>query len=451
MDAEQAENLPPSPLLQRLAHRHTQPGVVNLSRYSSESTGLPGWIVQRSTSMEQLQTRYSSRDADSAGSTELALATASPAPIEPITRSPSVTPVGEIAPSTPLATKAPVPSEPLPLSHSATVIAPSPSVESEPATVIAAPEPIASFNASNESIGEGEMSSLSPSPQYRLRRVSANPTTPLDTIQRKSLVDESSTAIVPVAPVQSDHETASTVPEAATPASIDTSLSVNLGTPSSVDLVTPALEPVPSPMPIAPSNTLQPGVNAAQTTVIFRHPLSDALPTEGRGAAIDVPPLPSAQPTNVVPMFRPLMQSTAIVQRSADIHPSSKAAGFSPQLPTAMASAPSISALPLPPSLIWRREDAVTNGLVQRRRQPELPLAISTGSGVTPTIARQTEPTSTSSIDAGSSPSSSLAPPAPVPMPSGGANVGQIAEQVSRILFRQLTVERERRGMSQWS
>jgi hypothetical protein len=29
-------------------------------------------------------------------------------------------------------------------------------------------------------------------------------------------------------------------------------------------------------------------------------------------------------------------------------------------------------------------------------------------------------------------------------------NVADIAEQVSRLLFRQLTVERERRGMSQW-
>ncbi|XHX78789.1 MAG: hypothetical protein RBJ76_02330 [Stenomitos frigidus ULC029] len=441
MEAEQAENVPPSPLLQRLAHRHTQPGVINLSRYSSESTGLPGWIVQRSTLVEQLQTRYSSRDADSTGSTELALATASPAPVESIARSPLVTPVGAIAPSTPLVTKAPVPSEPLPLSHSATVIAPSPSVESEPATVIAAPEPIASFNASNESIGEGAIARTASSQQYRLRRVSANPTTPLDTIQRK-LVDESSTAIVPVAPVPSFHETALIVPEAATPASIDT--------PSSVDLATPALEPIASPMPIAPSNALQPGVNTAQTTVIFRYPLSNALPTEGRDVTIAPPPLPSAQPASVVSMARPLMQSTTIVQRSADTHPSSKAAGFSPQLPAAMASAPSISALPLQPSLIWRREDAVTNGLVRRRSQPELPLAISTGSVVPPTIALQTEPTSTASIDAGSSPSSALSPP-PTPMPSSGVPVGKIAEQVSRILFRQLTVERERRGMSQWS
>jgi hypothetical protein len=29
-------------------------------------------------------------------------------------------------------------------------------------------------------------------------------------------------------------------------------------------------------------------------------------------------------------------------------------------------------------------------------------------------------------------------------------NVADIAEQVSRLLFRQLTVERERRGISQW-
>ncbi|MBD2037658.1 hypothetical protein H6F76_22120 [Leptolyngbya sp. FACHB-321] len=449
MEAERAENVPPSPLLQCLTLRHTQPGVVNLSRYSSESTGLPGWIVQRSTLVEQLQTRYSNRDTDSA-STELALATAAPAPIEAISRSPSAAPTGAIAPSIPLAAEAPVSPEPLPLSHAAIVLAPSLTGESEPATAIAAPETISSFNASNESIGEGAIGAITPSSQYRLRRVSANPTTPLDTIQRKPLVDESSTAIFPISPVQSFHETASIGSEAVTPASTDTS--------SEVDLATPALEPMAAPMSIAPINTLQPGVNTAQTTVVFRQLLSEARPMEGRGAAIDPPSLSLAQPASVeVPIARSLVHpaslltppSLPIVQRSTDTDSLARATGFSLQPPDAMASAPSISALPLQPSLIWRREDAVTNGFVQRRRQPELPLTISTGSGVTPTIARQTEPMSTSSIDAGSSPSSSLAPPAP--LPSSGVPVGQIAEQVSRILFRQLTVERERRGMSQWS
>ncbi|PSB22145.1 hypothetical protein C7B65_01705 [Phormidesmis priestleyi ULC007] len=443
MDAEQAELLQTSPLIQRLDRRRTQPGVIDLSRYSTESTGLPKSIVQRSALVEQLQTRYSSRDSDSAGSTELALATASPAPrAERVFRSPEVTSVGAIAPSTPLAAKAPLTSEPLPLSAIAPVIATSPITEPDSATFTTAPETIAPFN---ESVSELAIVPTEPNHEYRIRRISANPTQP-GAIQRKAASDSSAT-IASVSPVQSFSEAVSIATESPTRAKVDD--------PTSNSAI-PALDFGTSTTAIAPISTFQ-SVEPTEATLVLRH-MSDTSPAEtivSETIAQDSIPQNSIAPAQTsveVPVVRPLVQAASlptIVQRSPD--PQSMVTGFNRQEPAAIASTLSISEPLLQPNLIGRSGfNAMTNGVLQRRIQPDLPLAISPIQGVQTTIARQTATNGSSTIALVPS-SSEVPPPVPPPTSSNAINVGQIAEQVSRILFRQLTVERERRGMGKWS
>lgn len=105
------------------------------------------------------------------------------------------------------------------------------------------------------------------------------------------------------------------------------------------------------------------------------------------------------------------------------------------------------------PALIWRRSvgrsslsDGLTGGATGAVGSA-LPLAISAADGVAPRAARQastTESTSSTSVE-------SAAPAPPEPTASANEiNVARLAEQVSRLLARQLAVERERRGRGGW-
>ena len=445
MDAEQAEFLQTSPLIQRLDRRRTQAGVINLSRYSTESTGLPNSIVRRSALVEQLQTRYSSRDSDSAGRTELALATASPVPTERVFRSPEVTPVGAIAPSLPLATTAPFTSEPLPLSSTTIAM---PTTDLDLATFTTAPAMIAPFNESvnesvngsvNDSVSE---SAIAPNHEYRIRRISANPTQPT-AIQRKAASDSSAAIVSAVSPVQSSHEAVSIAPESPPRARVDD--------PTSAAIPTLDGTPTTTIAPISPLHSIEP--TAEEATLVLRHALSDTPPAIAQDSIAQNSIAPVQSASVAVPVARPLVQAVspfAIVQRSPVPNSQSMLTGFSHQEPAAIAPV-SINELPLQPSLIGRsRSDIGTIGILQRRIQPDLPLAISSTQVGQPTIARQTETNGASTIALVPS-SSEVPPPIPTQTSSNALNVGQIAEQVSRILFRQLTVERERRGMGKWS
>ena len=77
-----------------------------------------------------------------------------------------------------------------------------------------------------------------------------------------------------------------------------------------------------------------------------------------------------------------------------------------------------------------------------------LPLAIHTNQGNPSMIARQDAGTPGSLNEANSLPAQNLAA-TPVETPAD-IDVGELAEQVSRILMRQLDVERERRGNGRW-
>ncbi|MEM9218146.1 MAG: hypothetical protein AAGD25_27865 [Cyanobacteria bacterium P01_F01_bin.150] len=109
--------------------------------------------------------------------------------------------------------------------------------------------------------------------------------------------------------------------------------------------------------------------------------------------------------------------------------------------------------------MIWRKPMGLTTGSPTIRTAhglQALSSQTSVAQGITPwvgqggAIARQPDSTTSgSSSMASSSPTASPDPSSP-PAPLPRINVGQIAEQVSRILSRQMTIERERRGINQW-
>ncbi len=110
--------------------------------------------------------------------------------------------------------------------------------------------------------------------------------------------------------------------------------------------------------------------------------------------------------------------------------------------------------------MVWRKSaSTATSGnslskVTNSNTQKSLPLAISPAS-VQGQLSREpfvtSNPTSFASAEMGNGMHGSTQPtPVQTTTPVREVNVAQIAEQVSRILQRQLTVERERRGMNLW-
>lgn len=106
--------------------------------------------------------------------------------------------------------------------------------------------------------------------------------------------------------------------------------------------------------------------------------------------------------------------------------------------PAVAAEIPNPSSAQAPPKIVWRKgaENSSTASLLQSAKREN----ITPGA---PMIARQNE--------SGSNQTAETFTPASSPSPSdsggGGVDVEQLAEQVSRLLARQLQIERERRGM----
>jgi hypothetical protein len=107
--------------------------------------------------------------------------------------------------------------------------------------------------------------------------------------------------------------------------------------------------------------------------------------------------------------------------------------------PAVAAEIPDPSSAQTPPKIVWRKgaESSSTTSPPQSAKREN----ITPGA---PTIARQNE--------IGSDRTAETLTPAPPTPPSGGmgggVDVEQLAEEVSRLLARQLQIERERRGMS---
>ena len=108
------------------------------------------------------------------------------------------------------------------------------------------------------------------------------------------------------------------------------------------------------------------------------------------------------------------------------------------------------------PAMVWRQSadrapsgGALADGTTGNARIA-LPLAISAARGGEPQVARQAataEPASSTNSESTGPVAATTTPATP---PANEIDVAQLAEQVSRVIARQLTVERERRGRSGW-
>ena len=170
------------------------------------------------------------------------------------------------------------------------------------------------------------------------------------------------------------------------------------------------------------------------------------------------PVLPTAPKTSTLPLVK-AQSVSLLVQRqptgiSTTSQPSTDETSNQPSNQVAISPEIPIKVSPPPQStLVWRKTipSPVNNGA-----KSSLPLTMSPAVQHSEhVIARQTTPDTISSTTpiASAETGNSIFPPAmPVtaqaPATAPEFNVVQIAEEVSRILFRKLTVERERRGMS---
>ena len=114
---------------------------------------------------------------------------------------------------------------------------------------------------------------------------------------------------------------------------------------------------------------------------------------------------------------------------------------------------------PLPkPDMLWRKStkelpirDLFSAGTSAGAKTP-LPLTISSAAGSVLSMARQNTTPASSAIESGSPETAETVMPAAEKGPAqiGEMDLQQLAEQVSRFIFRKLVVERERRGIGRW-
>ena len=99
------------------------------------------------------------------------------------------------------------------------------------------------------------------------------------------------------------------------------------------------------------------------------------------------------------------------------------------------------------PAMVWRQS---ANGSAAGGAGSALPLGINSAPGGEMLVARQT--TTAESPPSTNTESTALAAATPMPAapPANGIDIAHLAEQVSRLLARQLVVERERRGRRGW-
>ncbi len=170
-------------------------------------------------------------------------------------------------------------------------------------------------------------------------------------------------------------------------------------------------------------------------------------------------------PSSSLPLVKPLSTPPLPVQRlsqesvQADNKRSpEKISETTPSNQLAVAAEIPTTVSHLSPShIIWRTHSnssptggslsTATNG-----RGQTLPLTGHLISSTPSAIARQITTTTSSGGEPTATSSHEITTPTatPVPVAGGEMNLAQIAEQVSRLLHRQLTVERERRGIGRW-
>lgn len=519
-----------SPLLQRLAQRSTESqGVVNLKPFQSQYVRIPGWMVQRSALLDQLQTRYGNRKEGAAEGSELALATAIPKPPrEQLNPSTTALPSRTMAkPVSPAMSMAPT-SSPSDKFHVSRKVAfprtnpeTSPKANPAPSASVseaseesggseAAPFPQQSNNAVSKKAGEagGELFSIkrpAQSPLILPKRMGSetSESAPSETSDNSagvpivgSEVSTQGSDLLKAAALR-DRKTTSS-PALGTDASLVLRKAAPVELDDSSDRLRPEESQSKSQLGNADSsgelpsfggenptdrgnNSAQPeitstGVSVSRSAVktnvpiVFRKAVSvksdeqtaksAIAPKEGTQTSAVIRTTATQIQTNAIGVSStraqlsetlPLVQTQSTplgVQRHSESQ-STTSERESDVIPAATAHIPNRVALAA--EIPTQKNSISQTTLVWRKSTDESsrPLSLSTtGNSSTnngQAIARQTStafsPIPTPQADTGST----LSNP-PIPMPE--VNVAQIAEQVSRILSRQLIVERERRGIS---
>jgi hypothetical protein len=182
------------------------------------------------------------------------------------------------------------------------------------------------------------------------------------------------------------------------------------------------------------------------------HKAVAVLPQQPRNASFYAS---SPDVSHLLPLARAHLSSIALESSMQPPRPSSEGvmqAFETPKQHLTTASEISVRLSLLPETkLIWRKQAGLSLSQYSMSMNGATPQALPLSPGLANRsanwIARQTADSAMGEM----STTSAMSTPTPSPsQPSSEVNVAQIAEQVSRILARQLVVERERRGMNLW-
>lgn len=200
----------------------------------------------------------------------------------------------------------------------------------------------------------------------------------------------------------------------------------------------------PNPENVVPAQPVAPTPLTPMPLVIARVPVAqDSAESPDTNPTLEQPEssLPIRVPATLSPPLLLQQQPQEGSMLNSGARAIATASGNSQ--PTVLARMPT-SGTPLPqPKMVWRKP-------TPELATPALPIR---ETSVNTTIARQVVSEPSPGVEAMSATPAIATPAAPETTPAGGTNnldIQQLAQQVSRILTRQLTVERERRGIRTW-
>jgi hypothetical protein len=393
IDAGAGEAAPPTELTERLLQRGTAPlGVIDVRQPQQHYARTAGWIARRFALLDHWKTRYGSDEGASTPGASLVFAAPGQTPTE--------------------------------LSHAVPSVAQL--VRSVKQSVAAQTSTVSPTSSSSPE-------------QFRVRRRAISTPPPSENLARSTII--------------SPHYRGQTQSIAAAPAQTTATVGRVEASPSSFPLLLQRKHSE-APTGLAKGRELtEPLVSRATT----RTPLAKSSLSQ-----LHEPPSLAGGDDSARDITSPVVESSAsfpLVQRQAagSEQPAETVPGDVAELRVAVAtefrSAPSGT-----PQLemVWRKsaEGSSSGGMLADGTTggagSALPLTISAARGGEPQVARQ----ATTAESASSTNTESTAPAATTAMPAGPPadeiDIAHLAEQVSRRLARQLTVERERRGRSRW-
>ncbi len=409
MATDVEETLQPSALIQRLAQRRTEPlGIIDVRQPEKIYNRTAGWVAQRFALLDGLKFRYSGEDNSQTQSTGLLFATAS-------VQAPAET-SNDFSATTQIASALEKPPAP---SHSSVSHVPS-----------STPEKFRISRRVANLIPESH-AMVSPSSSSHGTCVGAT------TVMTKSERQEKFGSPVAVEmPTSSSRVTQMPLPMIL-PKRIDNAAGDELASEKvgeNVDSARGHFENLPS-MNAEPPRYAQAEVSAPPLAKIFRKPLQ---PDQSATST-------SVESTEAAPGHTELVSKLTLEQPAGITH--------SPATVMAKEISPELSR----PEIVWRKgingspEGDFTS--TYNDLKAPLPLRIDEANGNAREIRRQERTESASTIATGSPASTDTVAPVKTKAMTQKSEIDldRLTERVSRRIFRQLAVERERRGIGRWN